>query len=184
MEEWRDIPGYEGSYQVSNYGRVKSVDRTIIYKNRWGGNSSVTYKGQILKSDTLKSGHLYVVLYASSIQKHLQIHQLVAKAFIPNPNNYGIVHHIDHNPQNNMVENLEWINDEEHKRLHHNVNGGNAGKPCKTVYQYSLDGELIKIWHSANDAVRELGLTQGLLCACCRGERKKHKGYKWSYEPL
>lgn len=183
-EIWKDIKGFEKTYQISNYGNVKSLDRIIYYKNRWGRKSCVFYKGENIIPSPLRSGHLYVVLTKNNKKTHFQIHQLVAQAFIPNPNNYKVVHHIDHNPKNNRVDNLIWMSDKEHKSLHHNVNGGDGGRSCKTVYQYTLDGELVAIWPCAMEAVRELGYSQGLICACCRGERNKHKGYRWSYVPL
>ena len=91
-EEWRDIKGYEGLYQVSNLGRVRS-----FYNN----------KGKILKGTPDKDGYLRVALYKNGPKKY-GIHQLVAKMFIPNPNNLPAINHKDENKQNNTTENLEW----------------------------------------------------------------------------
>lgn len=183
MEIWRDIKGYEGLYQVSNYGRVKSLN----YKR--------TNKEKNMVLTKLNSGHLEVRFCKEGIVRHFFIHRLVAEAFIPNPNNYGVVHHIDHNPQNNVVENLEWMSEEEHKKIHHSSNGGNAGRSCKTVYQYTLDGKLVAVWKSASEAARQLGFQESQISNCCNGgffykkkkkwiNIKQHKGYIWSYVPL
>lgn len=102
MEEiWKNIDGYEGIYQVSNLGRVRSLDRRV-----W----NYTKKGRILKSHSNGHGYQNVSLYnENKIEKHAYIHILVAKAFIPNPNNYEQVNHKDFNKANNNVENLEWV---------------------------------------------------------------------------
>lgn len=102
MEEiWKDIPGYEGLYKVSNLGRVKSF---IIHN---GTNT------RILKPRKVKDGYLMVALYNNKKRKNFQIHQLVAQMFIPNINNYTEVNHKDLNKSNNSVTNLEWLNHHE-----------------------------------------------------------------------
>ena len=104
MEEiWKDIKGYEGLYQVSNLGKVRSLDR-YVNSNK---NSKRLAKGQILKP-YLWSGYPNVNLCINQKRKGKQIHRLVAEAFLPNPNNYSIVNHIDENPLNSKLSNLEW----------------------------------------------------------------------------
>ena len=98
IEEWRDIKGYEGKYQVSNLGRVKSL------------NYNHTKKEKILSDYPNTYGYLYVNLYKNGKGKPFYIHKLVAQAFIDNPNNYREINHKDENKQNNRVENLEWCN--------------------------------------------------------------------------
>lgn len=161
MEEWRDIEGHEGSYQVSNEGRVRSLKYGRVKQ---------------LKEGTKSIGYRFVVLCENAIKELACIHQLVAQAFIPNPNGYTVVHHKDHNPSNNSVENLEWISEEDHRKVH--------GIGNKNVYQYTLDGELVKIWESARSIEREIGFSQGHVSDCCRGRTQKYKGYRWSYNPL
>lgn len=97
MEEiWKDIEGYEGLYQVSNLGKVKSL------------NYNKTAKSELLKLRKNTNGYTRVVLYKNRKAKDYQVHRLVAEAFIPNPNNYPIINHKDENKTNNRVDNLEW----------------------------------------------------------------------------
>lgn len=176
MEEiWKDIKGYEKSYQVSNYGIVKSL------------NYRRTGKEKVLKPKyTHINGHLFIQLYkGNGLSDYPLIHHLVAEAFIPNPNKYEIVHHIDHNPQNNMVDNLIWMSKKEHDKLHQfDRASAIKNKLSKKVYQYTLDGELVAIWPSTKEAAKELKLDSSSIAHCCRGEFKTYKGYKWSYVPL
>ena len=104
-EIWKDIQGYEGRYQVSNLGRVRSLSR-----KRWNGYTFTNLEGRILKLRLNKNkGYLNVILYDGHRNgKTIEIQRLVAQAFIPNPNNLPCVNHKDENPRNNKVENLEW----------------------------------------------------------------------------
>jgi len=104
LEEWRDITGYEGYYQVSSKGNVKSLDRTLI------DSTGVTrrIKGRQLTPFITNIGYLQVKLMKSGKSKHMYVHRLVSKEFISNPMNYNEVNHIDYNKENNCVENLEW----------------------------------------------------------------------------
>ena len=104
MEIWKDIIGYEGLYQVSNKGRVKSLQRFVIGK----GNGLYPIAERILKFKPRKDNYKVVDLFKNSKSKSYKVHRLVAIAFIPNPNNYPMVLHIDHNRENNNIENLEW----------------------------------------------------------------------------
>ena len=104
MEEWRDIAGYEGKYQVSNLGNVRSVDRTFI--NTCG--VTVTRKGTVLKPNPHRDGYLKVTMHKGGRGNVTVIHRCVANAFIPNEKNLPQVNHKDGNKQNNTVENLEW----------------------------------------------------------------------------
>ncbi len=105
MEEWRPIKGYEGYYEVSNKGNVRSLDRVISYSD--GHFQSI--KGRIMTPNKTKWGYLQIRLSKDSSTKRRHIHDLVAEAYIPNPENLSEVNHKDHNKLNNLVENLEWI---------------------------------------------------------------------------
>ena len=101
---WKDIKGYEGYYQVSNTGFIRSVDRWITYKN----GSKHFLKGEPLKGRPDRDGYLIIGLAKEGKQRYIGIHRLVAEAFIPNPNNLPQVNHKDENKTNNSVWNLEW----------------------------------------------------------------------------
>lgn len=174
MEEWRDIKGYEGLYQVSNEGRVRSLERTITYKD---GRERLV-KEKFVTPHKNSNGHLKFRLSKNGILSEIQAHRLIAEIFIPNPNGYDVVHHIDHDPYNNTVENLVWMSDEEHRGMHI------SERRSKRVYQYTLNGELVKIWESVTKACEELGANHSHISDCCLGKRKTHKGYRWSYKPL
>lgn len=107
MEIWKDIEEYEGLYQVSNLGNVKSLDTIINCKGAKNIDTHIR-KGRLLKQNKTTTGYYYVNLSKNAKAKPLIVHRLVAKAFIPNINNYPIINHIDGNKLNNNVENLEW----------------------------------------------------------------------------
>ena len=98
-EIWKPVKDYEESYEVSNYGNVRSVDRMVKCLNGFEKR-----KGKVLKQSKNSSGY-YVVNLS---RKSKLVHRLVAEAFIPNPNNLPIINHKDENPSNNNVDNLEW----------------------------------------------------------------------------
>ena len=104
-EVWKDIPKYEGLYQVSNFGRVKVLDR--IVNSGIKNNKFVKRKGRILKQYN-KNGYLQVTLVLNNQRHYYGVHRLVAQVFIPNPKNLPQVNHIDENPLNNNINNLEW----------------------------------------------------------------------------
>lgn len=126
IEEWKDIPDFEGKYQISTEGRVKSLSRLKIHPR---GNSITTEK--ILKTSVL-SGRSGIHLYNAekNISSRFQLSRLVAKTFIPNPNNYPVVNHKDGNPLNDKVDNLEWCTQRE------NVSHGKSIKrPTPGIYK-------------------------------------------------
>ena len=161
----KDINNYEGIYQVTENGDVWSVRRNRFLK---------PYKNQL--------GYLRVLLSKKGKGKKYFVHRLVAEAFIPNPNNYPIINHKDENPINNNVDNLEWCT----IRYNNCYNDGQIKRARfkrKKVYQYDLNGNLIKEWISVNDAGRN-GYSYQKISMCCLGKRKTHKGFIWSYEKL
>lgn len=171
-EIWKDIKEYEGLYQVSNFGRIKSLPRKGTY-------------ARILKPSTNKDGYLQVHLCKNGKLKTFLVHRLVAEAFLDNPNNLPQVNHKDENPQNNNVENLEFCS------AKYNTNFGNRnkkiaekmtnGKLSKKVLQYTLDGQFVREWESTAECGRN-GFNQGHICSCCQGKIKKHHNFIWRYK--
>lgn len=189
MEElWKDIEGYEG-YQVSNLGRVKSLAKSWICKG-----CVHHQKEKLLKPLKCSEGGKYrmVGLHKNGECKFKLVHRLVAEAFLPNPDNLPIINHKDENPSNNNVENLEYCTQKYNinygtrtKRSAKAISEKNKNNPklSKEVYQYTLDNQLIKVWKSTNECGRN-GFNQRHVASCCRGERRKHKGFIWSYTPI
>ena len=163
-ETWKDKKDYEGHYQVSNCGRVKSI--------KFG-------KEIILKQRKDKRGYYSVVLSKNGIVKKYSVHRLVAEAFIDNTDNLPYVNHKDEDKTNNNVNNLEWCD------AKYNINYGTcierrSKKKSKPVLQYDLEGNFIKEWKSTMECGRN-GYNQGNVVACCQGELKKYKGFIWRY---
>ena len=170
MEEeiWKDIPGYDGIYQVSNLGRVKSIPRVVQFGNR----ERITQE-KFLKPCNNGSGYYYVSLGAG-VENRRYIHRLVAEAFIPNPDNLPEVNHIDENPVNNSVYNLEWCD-----RAYNLNYGTRIEKLRKPVDQLDDYGNVIKIWESITDAENYYQVTH--IWECCAGKRGKCAGFRWRY---
>lgn len=166
-EEWKDIKGYEGWYQVSNLGQVRSVERQI-------NNNSVlqTYKSHILKQSITKKGYPYVVLYKNSKGTHKCIHRLVAMCFIENPDGLLQVNHMDGNKTNNIVDNLEWCNNSENQK-HAYSHGLKKPFGCKKV----LDRVTDIVYPSIEEAARQTGKFAENISWSCRCAKKS----RWSF---
>ena len=198
MEVWKDIKGYEGLYQVSNEGRIKSLPK------KWscGDRNSTRYHDSIIMKQSLdEKGYKMVCLSKNGKSTTKKVHKLVANAFIENTDNLPQVNHKDENKENNYIHinedgsvnleksNLEWCTAKYNVRY-----GTRMERVSKKVYQYTMDGELVKIWSSTAECGRN-GFSQTKVSDCCNGgyyseSRGKwhtvnsHKGYKWSYELL
>ena len=164
MEIWKDVKGYEGLYQVSNLGRVKSLNYRRSGKER------------LLSLAHDKDGYLYVCFRKNGKQKLHKVHRLVAQAFIPNPDNLPQVNHKDENKTNNNVKNLEWCTNE----YNHNYGTRNerVGKSLSKKIICITTGE---IFNSMREACRKYNIHTGSMTECCQGKRKTAGGYKWEY---
>lgn len=188
-EIWKNVPikEYEGLYQVSNLGRVRSKDRWIHQKN----NSKSFKKGRILKSLSNDKGYYKVVLCNKPHRKRFYVHRLVALAFIPNLNNLPEINHKDENTHNNCASNLEWCS-----RLY-NINYGTLNERRiksveKPVAQLDKNNKLIKVFECAKDASIATGISQSSIQGVAShytyhtkyGETRVRQiagGYKWKY---
>ncbi|HCC04014.1 MAG TPA: hypothetical protein DEP51_04060 [Clostridiales bacterium] len=183
-ETWKEIKNYEGFYEVSSLGRVRSLTRYVKQKN----NSKKKIAGKILKPIPNKNGYLMVTLSKDCKGKRYFVHRLVADAFILNKNNKKEVNHIDENPKNNKVNNLEWVTHLENsnygtrgKRISKNLKEWCKKNRVKKVKQVSLNGIFIKEWESAKDVQKELGINSKGISLCATKRRKTAGGYKWIY---
>lgn len=168
MEEvWMPVVGYEGLYQVSNLGRVRSIDREVCVR---GGVR--TSKGQLIKPCFNGQGYLFVTLTKDNKPKASRINRLVAEAFIPNPENFPVVNHKDYDRTNNCADNLEWCTVEYNTRY----------SSAKKVLQYDLDGNFVAEWDAISDAARELKINVSNIAQCCMGNRKTAGKYVWKYK--
>lgn len=199
MEEiWKDIPSYEGKYQISNFGNVKSL------------NYSRKNYSKLLKLKNHKDGYKIVGLSngKGKGKSFFSVHRLVAQAFIPNPDNKATVNHIDGNKANNHISNLEWATPQENmihsfkiglrKYEYKGETKRNNGKRYNGIYkspilglkgvkhpnhieifQYDLEGNLLNKWDSIADACRFYNFSASAISNCINNKRKSAYGYKW-----
>lgn len=167
-EIWKDIEGFEGIYQVSNKGRVRSLDRKL-----WNGVGWFIKKGRILKPSSTRGGYYNLGLRVDNNIVRKYVHRLVAETFIPNPYNKPCVDHIDTDKSNNCVENLRWVTYEENM-----ANPITKERVGMTIYQL-LNGEVINVFNSMTDASEHTGISIPLLSMIISGKRKNYTGYEW-----
>ena len=175
-EVWRDVKGYEGLYQVSDQGRVKSLKRKFI--DKIGRERYV--KECILKSVIDRYGYLLVSLYAGGKQKRHTVHRLVCEAFHENLDNKPQVNHINEIKTDNRASNLEWATARENSNF--GTRNARLGKAqSKPVAQYAQDGELIKVWPSTMEVERQAGFSNGNISQAANGKYKHAYGFIWKY---
>lgn len=181
IEIWKDIPNYEGLYQVSNLGNVKSLDH---YSSN--GFTDILYKGRLLKQQKDKYGYLSVVLYKNGKYKRCKVHRLVALAFIENLYDMTEINHIDGNKKNNNVSNLEYSTRSLNNKHAYSIGLkspklGTDNNLSKGIEQLDLNYRLIATWSSARDIARVLNIDDSSVIKCCKGKRKTTGGYLWRY---
>lgn len=169
-EVWKDIPNFEGLYQVSNLGNVKSFRKSTKYGS----------KSEYILNPTINNGgYAQVTLYDNTKRTKLSVHRLVAELFIPNPNNYPQINHKDENKQNNRVDNLEWCT-----AAYNNAYGTAKiraiDKMSKPIEQLTYDGKVIAIYRSARIASEILGIKKAAITVAICGNHQC-QGYYWRY---
>ena len=182
-EIWRAIKGFEGLYEVSNLGRVKSLERVSSLGRR--------VNEKILSPGKDKDGYLFVILYRDGKHITYKSHRLVLSTFNPVENMENLeVNHMDEDKENNNLTNLEWCTRKENcnhgtrnARVSEKLTNGKLSIP---ISQLSLDGKYIRSWKSASDAEREEGFNHGNIIQCCKNKFHRegnniYKGYKWQY---
>jgi hypothetical protein len=177
-EHWKDVVGYEGLYQVSNMGNVRSLDRVIQQE----GKSPYVWEGRMLSPASDRYGYKQAHFLVKGERKHPYVHRMVAEAFIPNPNGYKEVNHMDENPGNNRVDNLEWCD-----RVY-NVRYGTgqerrAAKIRRPIIQKDLSGNVVHEWGSLTECQRETWMLTGHICRALKHYPMYDTayGYIWEY---
>lgn len=159
-EIWKPVAGYEGIYEVSNMGRVKS-------------------RRKIISSVDDGKGYLRLHLSKNGITKSFRVHRLVAEAFVPNSDVSLKVNHIDGNKKNNRSDNLEWCTQAENV-AHAYSNGLSTRNNPRQVKAIDLNGN-VQYFTSQCDASRKTGVAQQNISLCCKGKIKSAGGYIWQY---
>lgn len=171
-EIWKDILGYEGHYQISNLGRIKSIKNNKI---------------KILKLNKDKKGYILISLSKNGKHKTYKVHRLVAIVFIPNPDNKPEVNHIDAVRSNNNVNNLEWVTSKENTahqiKLGNHYTGGAEIRKRKVIKYDLKTGKEIKEYNSCIEAAKDNGGNcSANISYVCNGKRKQYKGYGYKYK--
>lgn len=162
MEEiWKDITGYEGSFEVSNLGNFRSKDRFVPC--RWGHMRK--YPGKSLKTETIVEGYQRIVLMKNAIKRRYMCHRLVAQEFIPNPENKPYINHINGDKSDNRVINLEWCTQSENELHSHRVLGNTM--KGKTYSRKVLCSSTNEVFSSMSEVIRHIGNT-----SCIEGLKK------------
>lgn len=203
-EHWLPVKGYEGMYEVSDTGRVRSLDRYVEYEH-YGGVSISKKKGRELTAIVGKSNpYAYVTLCKNGIHKRIRLHRIVAEAFVPNPNNYPVVNHKDEKHTNNRADNLEWcttlyncnygtkkqrgIQTRKEKYPKGTENARiekfratmkDRKRACaeRPIYLCDNKGNIIKEYRSAAEAGKELGLWPQNIRSVLYGRYQRTGGY-------
>lgn len=185
QEIWKEIPGWEGFYEASNLGEIRSIRRVVTRPN----GRPLPVNSKILSQATNKYGYKAVVLCRHGVMKTMAVHRLIAMTFIPNDCNYPTVNHKNEVKSDNRAENLEWCT------LAYNIRYGtcqarraqkvkkNNPKTSRPVIMMDLSGGALQEFPSLMEAQRQTGVKNQNIWECCAGGRSKTAGgYKWKFK--
>lgn len=174
-EIWKPInlKEFKHLYEVSSLGRVRSVDHYSDYRIK---GFKMKIKGRVLKPKLSNKGYLEVILSDGPKKKCCRVHQLVAKTFLPNPNNYSIINHINEVKTDNRIENLEWCT--------HKYNSEEYHRSRTLIYKYDLKGNFICTFNLITEAALSVDGDKTGINHCCNGNLKTYKGFIWTKSPL
>lgn len=182
MEIWKPIPGYE-PYEASSYGRIRSLNKSVKAGLRY--NTEVIRQGKVLKLVAKKDGYLHITLSQANKQTYSNVHRLVAKAHLPNPDNLPQVNHKNGNKADNRVDNLEWVTASDN-HLHRFAVLGNRPALSKRIKCVETGQEFISSYQAAewvnNDKYRnskQIAAMSRKIRACATGKQHTAYGYHW-----
>ena len=184
-EEWRDVVGREGSYIVSNLARIATIRTFCEYRR----NGKIFFKKMtphICSTSKAPSTPYKRMTFVEGCVKSTELlHVIVAKAFVPNPNNYPCVDHIDDNPANNRADNLQWCtykenNSKEHHRQASSISKAGQPAPNRKKVVQILNGKATRILSYMTELEKE-GFNHSAISRCCNGKLPEYKGYRWMY---
>ena len=174
-EVFKPVKGFESLYEVSDYGRVKSLGRNAI-----SGKGNYARKGKLLKLDLTRNGYLLVTLYNRGKSKRLSVHRIVINTFTINSNKSLQVNHINGIKTDNYIENLEWCTSSENRI--HGIKTGLVKPVNKSVLQFGKDGTFIAEYHSAVYANKMTGISNTTISSACNEKRKYASGFIWKFK--
>lgn len=172
---WKPIQGYEGYYEVSDSGEVRSLDRYVLETRGKHTGTQKLLKGRKMK--LTENNYLVVNLRKNNTSYVVPVHVLVAKTFIPNPDNLPTVNHKDGNKLNNDVSNLEWVSYADNNI--HALRTGLRHPRGEKITQFTLNGEYVADYASVSEAARATGFSRGAISHCVNGRSKQSFGYIW-----
>ena len=173
-EQWKNVKGFEGHYQVSDLGRIRSVEKIVMqYNPQLNKKVPVKYNGRVIKTEVMKDGYRRATLSVGNVQHRIPVHRIVAETFIPNDDNKPHVHHKNHTRHDNRLANLEWVTPIENETYKW------AEKQPK-IQAISPDGSVSE-YFTQMECVRSLKINRNGVRRCLVGETESYKGYRFSY---
>lgn len=179
-EEWKPIKGFEGLYEVSNMGRVLSLERISIHGNKVGGLSNIPVHKRIIYHNMTNRGYLIISLNKDGKQHYYSLHRIVALHFCDGYKKGLVVNHKDENPLNNRADNLEWCT--QYYNQHYGTGIERASRrQWKPIAQYDSNGKLIATYKSGKEASEKTGFPRPSISDWCRGAHPCKAGYIWRF---